>query len=518
MMMKIVTGDQMRRIDQECIGMGTPASVLMENAGRAVAEEIQRQLAGPGGQQVLVLSGPGNNGGDGLVAARYLHDWGARVSVYLCSQRGEDGNLEKVRQRGIACLSAAEDAGLGKFRKLLDTATCVVDALFGTGKLRPLEGVFRGVLEGVNQAKRARPSLFIVAVDLPSGLNADTGEVDPACLRADITVTLGFPKPGLFRFPGAEMAGRIFVADIGIPASLAEGIDNEMITGEWARAALPPRPLNANKGTFGRVLVVAGSSNYLGAAYLAASGAVRVGAGLVTLAAPASLLAVLAAKLTETTFLPLPEVQPGVPALPAADIIAREAGHYQSLLLGCGLGQGPPAMKFISSVFLRPGLPALVLDADALNTLAQVPGWWRELSRDAILTPHPGEMARLGKLTVAGVQADRVAIAREKAGEWRKTVVLKGAYTVVASPGGVCRVNPVANPGLATAGTGDVLSGAIAGLVAQGLSLFDAATLGVYLHAAAGEMVRASLGDAGMTASDLLPVLPLAIRELKKAE
>jgi hydroxyethylthiazole kinase-like uncharacterized protein yjeF len=512
--MKIVTAEQMRQIDQECIRMGTPASVLMENAGKAVAEETRRSLGTMETQHILCLIGPGNNGGDGLVAARYLHDWGARVSLYLCSQRPpDDSNLEQVQERGITCIAAAQDENLERFDSLLASATCVIDALLGTGRMRPLEGVFQQVLERVGTAKKNQKP-FIMAVDMPSGLDADSGAVDPACLHADSTVTLAFPKPGLFSFPGAERVGKLKIADIGIPESLAESATTELITRDWARAALPERPLNANKGSFGRVLVVAGSINYIGAAYLACSGALRVGAGLVTLATATSLQPVLASKLTEVTYLPLPESQPGVISAGAAKLLTRQFGQYNVLLLGCGLGQNQSATEFVSSL-LGKDTPALVLDADALNILAKIPDWWQQITDDAILTPHPGEMARLCGLSIEEVQSDRLGITKRFAAEWHKTIVLKGAHTVMAAPDGRCRISPFANPGLASAGTGDVLAGAIAGLVAQGLSLFDACSLGVYLHGEAGEMTKDKLGDAGMIASDLLPAIPVAIKQLK---
>jgi hydroxyethylthiazole kinase-like uncharacterized protein yjeF len=513
--MKIVTAEQMRQIDQECLRLGMPTSVLMERAGKAVAEETRQILASVDSQHILCLIGPGNNGGDGLVAARYLNDWGARVSLYLCSQRPpDDTNLELVRERGITCVIAAEDKNMKRFDDLLSSATCVIDALLGTGKMRPLEGVFLQVLDKVGRAKKKR-KLVIVAVDLPSGLDADSGAVDAACLYADMTVTLAFPKTGLFVFPGAERVGKLRIADIGIPGSLAASVMTELITSDWAQAALPERPLNANKGSFGKVLVSAGSINYIGAAYLACSGALRVGAGLVTLATAASLQPILAAKLTEVTYLPLPESQPGIISPGAAEIITRQSAQYDVLLLGCGLGQSQSVAEFVSSLLFEKDMPGLVLDADALNILATIPDWWQRLASDAILTPHPGEMARLCGLSAEEVQSDRSGIARRFAVEWRKTIVLKGAHTVIASPDGCCRVSPFANPGLASAGTGDVLAGCIAGLVAQGLSLFKAGSLGVYLHGEAGEMIKNMLGDAGMMATDLLSALPVVIKQLK---
>ncbi len=487
----------------------------MENAGRAVAEETRGYLGNLADRSVLCLVGAGNNGGDGLVAARYLHDWGAPVSVYLCARRqAGDENLNLLRERGVPCIEAAEDEGLEKFDGLLAAATCVIDALLGTGKLRPLEGIYRQALEKASRARREH-KLVLVAVDLPSGMDADTGAIDPACPFADLTVTLAFPKIGLFSFPGAERVGLLKIADIGIPASLADSVQIELMTDSWAASALPARPGGANKGTFGKVLVGAGSVNYIGAAYLACTGAMRVGAGLVTLATAASLQPVLAAKLTEATYLPLPESPPGITSVEAASVIYRHCGDYNILLIGCGLGQSAATVEFASALLLKPDLPKLVLDADALNILGRLPNWWESLAGDAVLTPHPGEMSRLAGLAIDEVQSDRPGVARKFAAAWGKTVVLKGAYTVIAAPDGRCRVSPFANPGLASAGTGDVLSGCIAGLAAQGLPLFEAASLGVYLHGLAGEMVRDALGDAGMLASDLLPVLPLAIKKLK---
>jgi NAD(P)H-hydrate epimerase len=380
--------------------------------------------------------------------------------------------------------------------------------------MRPLEGVFKQALEKATRAQQER-GVTIVAIDLPSGMDADTGDTDPACPRADITVTLGFPKLGLFNFPGAEKVGVLKIADIGIPEALAEYITTELITKQWAQAVLPKRPRNANKGSFGRVLVAAGSLNYIGAAYLACQGAQRTGAGLVTLATAASLQPILAAKLTEVTYLPLPESQPGFISVEAGDIITRQTGQYDVLLMGCGLGQAPATVELVSSLILEKELPLPVLDADAINILPKIPEWWQWLTDDAILTPHPGEMARLCGLSIDEIQNDRLGITRQFAAEWHQTIVLKGAYTVIATTDGRCRMSPFANPGLASAGTGDVLAGVIAGLVAQGLTPFDAAALGVYLHGRAGEMAKEKLGDAGMIASDLLPELPLAIKQLK---
>jgi hydroxyethylthiazole kinase-like uncharacterized protein yjeF len=518
-MMRVLTAEQTRQIDSQCAGMGLPTEVLMENAGKAVAEEMGRILGTINKQNVLTLIGPGNNGGDGLVAARYLHDWGAEVSLYLCSQRPpDDGNLRLARERAIPEIDATSDDGLKHLDELLSSATVVIDALFGTGKSRPLTGIFSRVLDRISRTKTDKPQLRIVAVDIPSGLDADTGATDPACLQADNTITLGFLKIGLFNFPGSARSGKVSVVDIGIPEHLAAGVETELVTDRWARDTLPKRPPNANKGSFGRVLVVAGSLNYIGAAYLACSGALRAGAGLVTLATAGSLLPILAAKLTEVTYLPLPESDNNNKAAEAAELIKQQFKKYNVLLLGCGIGQSQPMTELVSKLILNieEPSPALVLDADALNILAQIPNWWQQLAGDAILTPHPGEMARLTGLSVAEVQSDRVSVARRVAQEWHKTIVIKGAYSVIANANGKIKINPVANAALASAGTGDVLAGTIAGLVAQGLPLFDAAALGAYLHGKSGEMVGDLIGDTGTIASDLLPGLPLVIKKIKE--
>lgn len=520
--MKVVTSEQMGEIERRAALVGLTVEALMENAGRAIAEETKKVMGGIAGQRILILVGPGNNGGDGLVAARYLDDWGAEVNLYLCGQRPpQDKNFALAQNRGINSVRGDQDENLVILDRLVSWADIILDAVFGTGKRRPLQGLFKQVLEKVVEAKKEKPELVVIAVDTPSGLDVDTGGVDASCPQADVTVTLGYPKPGLFNFPGAEKVGKLIVADIGIPSSLAEDITTEVISKEWVKSVLPKRPGDANKGSFGRVLVVAGSIDYIGAAYLACMGAARVGAGLVTLATARSLHPILATKLTETTYLPLPETEEGIIASEATTVVHKGLANCDVLAMGCGLGQRPSVAEFIQSIlFNLPGnhIPALVLDADALNILARTPQWQRKLKRDAILTPHPGEMARLAGITVEEIQRDRLRIASKLAVEWGKTVVLKGAYTVVAAPNGRAKICDVANPGLASAGTGDVLTGAIAGLVAQGLPLFEAAACGVYLHAQAGERTRERLGDAGTLASDLLPLLPEVIREIKEAK
>ena len=516
--MKLVSADQMRRIDQLSAEAGVGTNVLMENAGLAVAQESWMALGTLEDRRIVVLAGPGNNGGDGLVAARHLHEWGTAVQVYLLKARSEDdANYRRLQEAGVSLTCAEDDADLAKLDAALADADLVVDALLGTGAARPIVGRLAGVLSRLATARsRSRPPALL-AVDVPTGLNSDTGSVDPLTVAADHTVTLGISKVGLHTHPGVRYVGRVQVVEIGIPPELTAGLPYELMTASGVRPLLPERPPDANKGTFGRVLVAAGSESYVGAAHLAAAGACRVGAGLVTLACPRSLHPVIASGLTEATYLPLPEEDGGL-ARQAADHVLGAIDGYQGLLLGCGLGQRGATQSFVRAVLFslpEDPAPAVVVDADGLNALAATPGWWRELKAPAIVTPHPGEMSRLSGRPIPEIQADRLGCAVDCAQEWGKTVVLKGAHTVVASPDGRASLSPFANPALASGGTGDVLAGALAGFLAQGLPPFEAAVCGVYVHAAAGEDARREMGDAGPVAGDLLPLLPRTIKALK---
>ena len=540
-MTKVVTTEEMRCFERETDASGLSYATMMENAGRAVAQTIEGRTD-VANKRVLVLAGPGNNGGDGLVAARHLHDAGAQATLYLWKRRTEDDeNFRLTQERAIPLVRAEEDDGLGRLRDLVSQADVIVDAFLGTGIERPIEGLLKKILEVVaEEVERRRTTGYpplVVAVDVPTGLNCDSGALDPAALPADLTVTFAFPKRGQYLFPGAEAVGELIVADIGIAPSLAEEVPVEVATTAMVRALLPRRPLGAHKGTFGKAMVVAGSVNYTGAAYLASAAATRVGAGLVTLALARSLHPILASKLTEVTFLVLPE-DLGVVAPAGVKLLIEKLPDYDALLLGPGLTREEPAVKFVHRLLrvearkTKPrigfvageeemaaeetALPPLIIDADGLNALAQAAEWWEHLRGPAILTPHPGEMARLTGSTVAEVEADRMGVAQSMAQKWGQVVILKGAYTLVAAPDGRVVINPFANPGLASGGTGDVLAGAVVGLLAQGLAPFEAALVGATLHGLAGEMARQELGDAGMVAGDLLPRLPLAIRRLKE--
>ena len=509
----------MRRIEERSAQAGVSTDTLMESAGLAVAERVRHHLGRAEGVPILLLIGPGNNGGDGLVTARHLQAWGASTTVYLCLGRQPgDPKLAAALDQGSTLVDSISDDGLARLRDALESTQMVVDAVLGTGRSRPIDSVLRQILLSLTAARVRSPGLRLLALDLPTGLDADTGAVDPICPRADVTVALGYPKAGHYVFPGAERAGIVESVDIGMPPGLDVDVTLELMTRDWAAAALPPRPVSAHKGTFGRTLLVAGSTNYVGAAYLAAAAAGRSGAGLVTLATPKSLQMAVASNAPEPTYLPLDESSPGAYSVQAADQVLEAVPEYDSLLVGCGIGQAAETRQMLDRLlYSRVPLPPTVADADALNLLAlsgDAP-WWERFSAAAVVTPHPGEMARLVGLSTEAVQKDRTGTATEAATTWNKVVALKGAHTVVAFPDGQLMVSPFANPGLATAGTGDVLAGTIAGLLAQGLSLQDGAALGVYLHGAAGELVRDELGDTGLLASDLLTAIPKAIKDLK---
>ena len=515
--MKIVTSEQMRRIEERCEAADVPTDTLMERAGLAVAQRVRHHLGHLAGVHVLVLVGRGNNGADGLVAAAHLRRWGADVTAYVCLERPTpDPWLDRARSRGVVIVHTASDDTLGALRGALDPAHAVIDAALGTGRSRPIDGRLGSILKSVGDAAAKRYGPRVIAVDLPSGLDADTGESDPYTLNADVTVALGYPKLGLYR-PGArERSGAVEMVDIGIPAGMDDDVALRLMSAERSRTLLPERPAAAHKGDFGRALIVAGSSNYVGAAYLAASAATRVGAGLVTLAVPTSILAAVAGRATEPTYLPLPESEPGeIDAGGAAALISRSLPGYDALLVGCGLGQAPATKTLVRRLLCSGApMPPTVVDADGLNILAAEGDGWERLSAPTVLTPHPGEMSRLTGASTVEIQANRTGYALCSAAEWNTITVLKGAHTVVATPEGKAAVSPYANAGLASAGTGDVLAGVVAGLISQGVRPEAAAELGVFLHGEAGERARDDLGAAGMVAGDLLAALPGVIRDL----
>lgn len=513
---RIVTVGEMQALERSADAGGHSYAAMMEIAGRAVAEAI---LARYGRVSCLVLAGPGNNGGDGLVCARYLHEAGAAVRVYLWKRATDpaqdyEGHFAALTARGVATFHAADDPDFATLREWLD-GSVVVDALLGTGANRPIQGQLADLLDVVNAARRT--PFVVVAVDCASGMNCDTGALDPHALTPDLTVTFAYAKAGHYLFPAAGATGELLVADIGIDPTLAEGVRTFALNEKTVQRWLPARSANSHKGSFGKVMLAVGSEAYPGAAYLASAAAGRAGAGLVTVAAIRPVWSLVAAKLPEPTYVLLSEAPGKNGAVIAGDAAARlgEAlAGYQALVLGCGLGNTPATQAFVGGA-LAQELPATVIDADGLNCLAAFDEWPQRLPPNCVLTPHPAEMARLCSLSIEQVMADRWTLARRKAAEWRCIVLLKGPYTIIAEPSGWLAVLPVATPALATAGSGDVLAGVIGGLLAQGMGAFEAACVGAWLHGRAGLHCAQTIGSAGVVASDLLPTLPLIQTQLR---
>lgn len=509
--MHIVTVSEMRELEAEAdhrYHLSSP--MLMNNAGKRAADIFEANLLPHhtmNGLEVVFLIGPGNNGGDGLVMARHLEQAGAFVSLY----RWKEWRLTVRGQDVYAAETATELASV------IQSADYVIDALLGTGRSRALPDDMRSLIARVQQERTKRADLRIVAVDLPTGLNADTGEVDAGAIRADMTITFACPKQGFFFFPGRDYTGKLFVADIGLPSEMEEHLATEMLDATLVELLLPKRPLNSNKGTFGKVMIFCGSEPYPGSAYLAGTASGRVGAGLITLAVTERMLPIYASSFHEATFALLPEATE-VESFERSKALIGHLEGYRALLMGPGLGQSPNTRETILQVLehLRSQpeekRPHLVIDADGLNNLSALEHWWTLLPKGTVITPHPGEMGRLcGGIKVSGGDFDRLELTRTKAREWQVTLVLKGACTIIAEPNGRTRINWLANPALAAAGTGDVLAGMVAGLLAQGLNPFDAASASVYLHTVAAGLVSKEIGHAGLLASDLLPNLPRAI-------
>jgi len=549
---RILSVAEMRALETIADMAGHSYAQMMELAGQGLAVAIHRRVAVKG-RRVLVLVGPGNNGGDGLVAARLLKDAGATVVAYLARERetAQDPVFRQAVEHGVTILQHATDRrGEELIRQTLQ-AHVIVDALLGTSATLPLRGsvadILRNVKMGLQKSPQdslqafstvpepALPRPFIVAVDGPSGMDFDTGAVDPLILKVHLSVTFAVPKSGHILFPAANYLGELVVADIGIPDNIdIPGNGPEIVTPALMRAWLPARLLNAHKGTFGKALIVAGSINYTGAAILAASAAVRAGAGLVTLAIPNVLHAAIVPAVPEATYVLLPHSL-GVVDGHAMSVLQDRLSDYSALLVGPGLSHTPETTTFFRKLLgLDTGkratgfvgalpqdakddesLPPLVVDADGLNILSKLPDWHKALPPHTILTPHPGEMARLARVPVAEIEANRWEIVRKYAMAWGHVVVLKGAFTVIAAPDGETLLLPFANPGLSTAGTGDVLAGAIVALRAQGLEAFKAAVTGAYLHGVAGEIARHVYGTAGIAAGDVARALAEAGRRLQ---
>ncbi len=512
MPIKIFTVAEMIAAEKAANAAGHSYAAMMEIAGRNVAQAIMDRVT-VADKRVLILVGPGNNGGDGLAAGRYLAEAGADVAFYLYKSRDpeQDPHFAKVRKMGLFIAEAGLDQRYRVLRTRLVHTDILVDALLGTGVSRPIGGELAKLMKIV-RATLSSPLPFIAAVDCPSGLNCDTGALDALAIPADLTVTFAGPKRGHFIFPGAAACGELVTAEIGIDPALpvAADVKLELATAVLARQLLPPRPPDGHKGTFGTAVICAGSGHYWGAPMLAGKAAYRAGAGLVALAVPEKIRATVAGQLPEATYPPVAAAE----TLDGRSLsFLLETVSAKAMLAGPGLDQ---AADFIVALLAADHLPPLVVDADGLNLLAQIPGWQGKLPPHTILTPHPGEMARLMDMPLAEIkQMDRVALAQEQAAAWGHVVLLKGAYTVVAAADGRTHLLPFANPALGAAGSGDILAGTIVGLLAQGMEPYEAAVLGGYLHGAAASLYA---GSVGLLAGELADLLPEAIRGLSTTD
>jgi len=515
-MMKVVTSQEMKRLDELTIKtIGMPSIVLMENAGIKVVEVIEKEYSPLPEKSVYILCGPGSNGGDGMVIARHLFNRRVRVKVFLLAKKNRvkgdaATNLSIAEKLGIEVKEINSAQNLKLLRQELPHADIIVDALLGTGSTLPLRGLMREAVGLINQC-----SSYTMAVDLPTGLHADTGEVPGEAIKANVTVTFAYPKRGLYLYPGINYTGKIEVADIGIPSFLGEErIKCNLLTSSDIQKDLFYRKPSSHKGNFGHLLIIAGSPGMTGAATLTALSALRIGVGLVTLGIPESLNPILEIKLTEVMTLPLPETSQKTLSSGAFGKIEEFSGRCRAIALGPGISVEEETKKLVKMIMRGLNIP-LVLDADGINNLVGEISLLQKYRAPLIITPHPGETSRLLEIEVEEVQKDRIESTVALARETGAIAVLKGAGTIIADKEGNSWINSTGNPGMASGGTGDVLTGTIAGLLVQGFSPLLAAQTGVYLHGLAGDLAAQKRGETSLIAGDVLENLPDAIRRVK---
>jgi NAD(P)H-hydrate epimerase len=506
----------MREMDRITIEeFGIPGQVLMENAGRGATQFFLQQFGAMSAATVGILAGRGNNGGDGFVMARYLRQLGIDVRVYLLSERHRirgdaAANLNLLDPLGIPVVALPDPETFASRHVAMKHHGIWIDAILGTGLESDVRDYFHQVIEFVNA--RNRP---VFSVDIPSGLNSETGQPCGTCIQAAATATFAFAKIGHLIYPGAKLTGNLAVVDIGIPPMVRDRIAprQEALTPALIQSYFSPRPPDAHKGHTGHLLVAAGSPGKTGAAAMTATSAVRAGAGLVTLAVAKSLNVTLENQVTEAMTWPLQESGDGRLGLSAVDDLLALLSGKKALAIGPGIGTAPDTRSLVHRLVRESPVP-VVIDADGLNCLAGNSDVLRRAIAPLVLTPHPGEMARLTGLTTDVIQSDRIQSARRLARDVNAHIVLKGARTVIAHPDGTAAVNPTGNPGMATGGMGDVLTGLIGGFLVQGLSPKAAARAGAYLHGLAADHLAAAIGPIGYTATDVMQALPSVMAEL----
>jgi NAD(P)H-hydrate epimerase len=512
--MKAVTSNIMQKIDRETINScGIPGIVLMENAGRGAVDTIFRYFQNI--ESISVIAGKGNNGGDGFVIARHMVNRGVRASVYLLSEiekiRGDAQiNLDIIKKMGIPVISILNIDELLKEKENINKSSIVIDAIFGTGLSYEVKGFYREVIDFINSLNKT-----VVSVDIPSGLDANTGYPLGISMHADLTVTFGLPKIGQLIYPGAELVGKLEIVDISIPKYIIEKeyIDTNLITYEDIKKKIKKRAPNIHKGNCGHTIVIAGSTGKTGAAVMASESAMRVGAGLVTLCIPKSSYNIVESKLTEVMTEPLPDNNDGTFNYSSIDRIIDLTNDKDIVIIGPGLSVNGDTKRIVGEVIKSIDLP-IVIDADGINIIAENPDILLKKKNEIVLTPHPGEMARLIKKDTRAVQRDRIGIAKEFGKKYGVYLVLKGARTIIADPQSNVYINPTGNPGMASGGMGDVLTGMIGGFISQGYNILDSSILGVFIHGMSGDRVAEEKGELGLVATDVINNIPLTIKEL----
>lgn len=508
--MKVLNSEQMRRCDRAAIDdYGIAELVLMENAGVQVVESMDEYFGDDGPDLIAVMCGKGNNGGDGFVVARHLYSTGRAVRAYLFAAAPDlRGSVAENHRIAVAIgVDVVEVPDAESWEQCADEIVgfdCIVDALFGTGISGPLRGHFGAVVEAINDS-----GAIVVAVDLPSGLAADNGEVAGPAVDADLTVTFAAPKLCHAFPPACELIGELSVVDIGIPEAAIDAVESalELITPEECAFALEPREADTHKGSYGRVLIVAGAPGMAGAAALTARGALRGGAGLVTVGAPDSVHEIVAGLVAEALVRPHATDSDGGLGLAAKAGLTALGEAADVLAVGPGVGTSEETQQLVRELVAESPVP-VVLDADGLNAFAGDPEALGAIGPPCVLTPHPGEMGRLLGMSTAEVQADRLAAVRALAERSGAIVILKGFRSLVCDPNGRVAINPTGNPGMATAGSGDVLTGLLAALIGQGVEPFAAARLAAFLHGEAGDIAAGRVGEISLIASDIVEALP----------
>ncbi len=514
--MKVVTSQQMREIDCKAIEESNLSGlILMENAGFRIFLSLKNIYPDLRLKKVIIFAGSGNNGGDGFVVARHLYNYGVKVKVFLLTPsnkiKGEaEENLNIINKMKVALIEV-ETVNLEEVQKAIQNSDLIIDAILGTGLQGKATGTKAKIIDLINISNKE-----VVAIDVPSGLNADTGKIEGPCIKASYTVTLALPKIGLLLFPGASYAGKLLIEDIGIPSYLSKNdkIKTNLITREVVKSLLPFRSIYSHKGSFGKVLILAGSVGMTGAAYLTSEAAIRSGAGIVVLGIPRSLNPIMEVKLTEVMTLPLAETEKQSLAEDAGGTILKLMKNYSVLGIGPGISRIVKTQRLVRIIVENSHIP-LVVDADAIYALDEDPALLKKTKIPLVITPHPGELAKLVNKDINYIIANQLDITREIAQKFGIVVVLKGARTIIANKEGEVYINIGDNSGMATGGSGDILTGIICSLIAQGADIFSASIAGVYIHGLAGDLARDIKGERGMIAGDILSQIPRAFLDIE---